>query len=133
MSRYEDGPCPVCGQPYYRQDSGEYDEGEQISPATGECSLCGFTYSQHVQHPMTEQVDEFKKTLYSERFAALARIMAEERQKMTGICKAVMEVADSCKELDHPDLTAKIERALLPLLWNYDYETAERIESKKGD
>ena len=56
--------CPACHYMSYKEESGEYySDGMQISPNEGYCSHCEFRYSQHVKHPMKEQVEKHIKWL----------------------------------------------------------------------
>jgi len=53
--------CPCCGKETYEKYSGESDGEQQLSPDVGWCSSCGFRYSQHVKHPLQEQVEDYHK------------------------------------------------------------------------
>lgn len=56
--------CPVCKYISYKEEEGEYyPDGMKISPDEGYCSHCEFRYSEHVKHPMNEQVKKHIKWL----------------------------------------------------------------------
>lgn len=57
------GNCPVCGKKTYSFFSGMCNRSKKLTPDTGECSACGFHYSEHIQHSLEEQVREFKASL----------------------------------------------------------------------
>lgn len=56
--------CPNCGE----QDDWHFHYGEcnaddgKLEPDQGECYTCGFFYSQHVFHPLKEQLERFRKS-----------------------------------------------------------------------
>ena len=55
--------CPCCYEEgTFTLYPGEYEYcGPQLSPDEGECSACGFQYSQHIDHPMREQVLSYRE------------------------------------------------------------------------
>lgn len=120
-------PCPCCGQRHYRFGAGETDsDGQQISPDAGGCDLCGFQYVER-QGTVQEQVAAHLKDGFADRFMAMAAVAAAEHDRVAKTCKQVMWVADALKGLHHTDLCEKLEQAMLPFLWTYDYDRAERI------
>jgi len=62
--------CPVCGENDYEEYEGDYDipdesGAKKLSPDTGNCNNCGFDYSEHINHPFSEQVKDIKKIINS--------------------------------------------------------------------
>lgn len=63
----EDYCCPQCGSiKSWHFSEGEsasssWDRFDKVSPDTGNCWKCGFGYSEHVNHPLKEQVEKFRK------------------------------------------------------------------------
>ena len=56
--------CPVCKHHTYEEEEGRYyPDGMKIEPNEGYCSYCGFGYSEHINHPMEEQVERYIKWL----------------------------------------------------------------------
>ena len=54
--------CPVCGSDTFRLYHGEWDSGgAKMTPDEGTCDECGFTYSEHIKHPMKEQVGRYQR------------------------------------------------------------------------
>lgn len=57
--------CPNCNasnnEGWYFSYSYCDEDGMQIEPAYGQCSHCGFKYEQHCKHPLTEQLEKFRK------------------------------------------------------------------------
>lgn len=60
--------CPFCGS-----DNWEYypTDAERTTPATGHCPDCGFSYEEHCQHPLDEQVAR-----YFSRFISMVKDQA---------------------------------------------------------
>lgn len=55
--------CPVCGKITFDFYCGTIDPGgNRIDPDYGECSLCGFIYSEDIRRQMKDQVDEYMKS-----------------------------------------------------------------------
>ncbi len=60
--------CPVCGVDAFAFHHGEWDSGgAKLTPDEGKCRSCGFEYSEHVNHPMAEQVERYTAHLCQER------------------------------------------------------------------
>ena len=55
--------CPACGSDNYEYYSGACDSHQQLEPDTGFCPDCGFQYSQHCDHPESEQVERYRAVL----------------------------------------------------------------------
>ena len=59
--------CPQCGSvKSWHYDDGVYadstdDRFDKVEPATGRCWKCGFCYAEHVQHPLSKQIEKFRK------------------------------------------------------------------------
>ena len=54
--------CPNCGEPwhYYRGACEVGPGGQQLEPDEGNCDYCGFSYQQHCDHPVSEQIERFR-------------------------------------------------------------------------
>jgi len=52
--------CPVCKKWTYKEWEGNYDHMKKISPDYGECSNCGFVYSEG-RKSIDEQAKSFLK------------------------------------------------------------------------
>lgn len=67
--------CPQCGSTKsWCFDEGEsassiWDRFDKASPDTGHCYKCGFSYSEHVKHPLEEQIREFREERKRKRLA----------------------------------------------------------------
>ena len=55
--------CPACGSKRYDFYYGACDSHQQLEPDTGFCPDCGFRYSQHWRHALSEQVERYQKAL----------------------------------------------------------------------
>jgi len=59
--------CPQCGsKKSWHYDDGVYadsvwDRFDKVEPATGRCWKCGFNYAEHINHPLEEQIEKFRK------------------------------------------------------------------------
>ncbi len=59
--------CPNCNcKRWWHFCEGEMagssiDRFDKVSPDEGWCSKCGFRYSEHVNHPLEEQLKRFKE------------------------------------------------------------------------
>ncbi len=59
--------CPQCGSvKSWHFSEGEradsiWDRFDKVSPDTGKCWKCGFAYSEHIKHPLEEQIKEFRE------------------------------------------------------------------------
>lgn len=59
--------CPQCGSVKdWHFSPGEpaaskWDRFNQVSPDEGHCQKCGFHYSEHAFHPLSEQLERFRK------------------------------------------------------------------------
>lgn len=58
--------CPQCGSvKSWHFCEGDYNPPEsrfdKANPDTGHCWKCGFSYYEHVQHSLREQIEEFRK------------------------------------------------------------------------
>jgi len=58
--------CPQCGSVkswhFCEGDyNGPWDRFDKASPDTGNCWKCGFGYSEHVNHPLSEQIKNFRE------------------------------------------------------------------------
>ena len=64
MRMYE---CPQCGSvKSWAFDEGEpassiWDRFDKCSPDTGYCWKCKFRYYEHIDHPLDEQIEEFRE------------------------------------------------------------------------
>ena len=67
--------CPQCGSvKSWAFDAGEpaasiWDRFDKCSPDTGYCWKCHFSYYEHVQHPLSEQIAEFRAKRTADRLA----------------------------------------------------------------
>jgi len=53
--------CPICGEEEkWHFWEGDYEDNIKISPDEGWCEKCGFSYYEHCQHPLFEQIEKFK-------------------------------------------------------------------------
>jgi len=57
--------CPQCGSVkswhFCEGDyNGPFDRFDKASPDTGYCRKCRFYYSEHVNRPLQQQIDEFR-------------------------------------------------------------------------
>ena len=58
--------CPQCGSTKsWHFSEGDYnapgDRFDKATPDTGNCWKCGFGYSEHINHPLKEQIEKFRK------------------------------------------------------------------------
>ena len=80
--------CPNCGKNTYEEWEGEYDipdesGAKKLSPDTGKCSSCGFSYSEHIEHPLEEQVKNFKEKVVERKLLKLKRQNNDKNRKTT--------------------------------------------------
>lgn len=64
--------CPCCGSTTWDFHYGMREEGHRFGgsePDEGYCRMCGFHYSEHIDHPMSEQVEQYQKTDDYKKFA----------------------------------------------------------------
>ena len=65
--------CPQCGSiKSWHFSEGEsassiWDRFDKVNPDTGYCWKCKFGYSEHVNHPLKEQIKEFREKRKSKR------------------------------------------------------------------
>jgi hypothetical protein len=64
--------CPCCGSTAWDFHYGMREEGHRFGgsePDVGYCSACGFSYQEHIDHPMSEQVKRYQETDDYKKFA----------------------------------------------------------------
>lgn len=65
--------CPQCGSiKSWHFSPGEpaasiFDRFDKVSPDQGWCNKCGFSYSEHIRHPLEEQIREFREGRLNEK------------------------------------------------------------------
>ena len=124
--------CLACGQRYYYEDAGETgDEGQQISPDTGSCSLCGFQYSQSTEGTGSAQAERYIRENFGPRFVAAMGVAVLQREQITTMTTKILQVAAELRNIGHGNYAKRLEQIILPLLWDYDYDAAEWIEEEE--
>lgn len=65
--------CPCCGYKKYLFNEGDradspLDRFDKASPDIGYCWTCGYGYSEHVDHPESEQIEKHKQSAFYKEF-----------------------------------------------------------------
>ncbi len=63
---YEEN-CPQCNSikswHFIEGESADsiWDRFDKVSPDQGKCFKCGFSYNEHIEHPLEEQIKQFRE------------------------------------------------------------------------